>query len=320
MRWLALLWVLGSVVWAQMVPQGFQERFDQAWRLVADQYWDRAYRGVDWDEIRQKYQQELPGLKDWDGLYGLLRRMYGEIGDQHTTFLSPTQATEFFSAGGCVELPIPRRAQQIEATSTLPAGVSFRDGVAILQLPNLLSIERVRDLLLAVQQVEQGQAPMPIKGYILDLRGNPGGLLVRMAEVAAVFMRGLPWRVITGRYGTYPQFTLPPYGAAQTQKPLVVLIDARVNSAAEGLAGALKEGGRAYLIGQTTAGNTEVLVPYCFPDRAVGLVAAGVLAPIRGATWEGRGVTPDLEVNPEVALEAALDYLHNLPVTDKAGR
>jgi carboxyl-terminal processing protease len=315
MRWLALLWVLGSVAWAQMVAPGFQERFDQAWRLVAEQYWDRAYGGVDWEAVRQKYQQELPSLQDWDGLYGLLRRMYAEIGDQHTTFLSPTQATEYFSTGGCIDLPIPRQAQQIEATSTLPPGVSFRDGVAILQLSSLLSAELVRNLLLAVQQVEQGQAPMPIKGYILDLRGNPGGLLVRMAEVAAIFMRGLPWRVITGRYGTYPQFTLPPYGTAPTQKPLVVLIDARVNSAAEGLAGALKESRRAYLIGQTTAGNTEVLVPYCFPDRAVGLVAAGVLAPIRGPTWEGRGVTPDLEVNPELALEVAVEYLNNLPAT-----
>lgn len=313
MRWLALLVALGSLGWAQEVFRGFQERFDQAWNLVADQYWDRAYHGVDWEAVRQKYQRELPQIANWDALYALLRRMYAEIGDQHTTFLSPVQASEYFSSGGCIDVPIPRRAQQFEATATPTPGVSYRDGAAILHLPNLLSVEAVRNMLLAVQQVEQGQSPMPIRGYILDLRGNPGGLLVRMAEVTAIFMRGMPWRVITGRYGTYPQFTLPPYGTPPTSRPLVVLIDNQVNSAAEGLAGALKEGRRAYLIGQTTAGNTEVLVPYCFPDRAVGLVAAGVLAPIRGATWEGRGVNPDLEVAPELALEAALNYLNNLP-------
>jgi carboxyl-terminal processing protease len=92
----------------------------------------------------------------------------------------------------------------------------------------------------------------------------------------------------------------------------VVLIDGAVNSAAEGLAGALKDSKRAYLIGEKTAGNTEVLIPYCFPDGAVVLLASGVLAPFSGPTWEGRGVLPDLEVKGSAAqLDAAVKYIRS---------
>ena len=93
----------------------------------------------------------------------------------------------------------------------------------------------------------------------------------------------------------------------------MVLIDQNVNSAAEGLAGALKQAGRAYLIGEKTAGNTEAVLPYCFPDGAVALVAAGVLAPLSGPTWEGRGVAPDqTAASSEQGLELARNYLQNL--------
>ncbi len=92
-------------------------------------------------------------------------------------------------------------------------------------------------------------------------------------------------------------------------RPLAVLVDGGVNSAAEGLAGALKLAGRAKVIGEATAGNTEAIVPYCFPEGSMALVAVGVLAPLKGPTWEGRGVAPDLEADPEDALNAALRYL-----------
>jgi carboxyl-terminal processing protease len=131
-----------------------------------------------------------------------------------------------------------------------------------------------------------------------------------MAEVAGVFMRGVPWRIVSRGLGAIPFPTTPFLGRPQTQKPLVVLIDGDVHSAAEGLAGALKNAKRAYIIGTRSAGNTEALTPYCFPDGGVALVANGVLAPFSGPTWEGRGVEPDLvEEDPKEQLEAALRYI-----------
>ncbi|RIH83875.1 putative CtpA-like serine protease [Calidithermus terrae] len=184
--------------------------------------------------------------------------------------------------------------------------MEFNDRVVVFRLSDLVDGSGVQLLRRAIERYD-AQAI----GYVLDLRGNPGGLAVRMAEVAGFFMRGVPWRMVTKGLGVAPLPTTPPFGQPLTQRPLVVLIDGEVNSAAEGLAGALKNARRAYLIGTRTAGNTELLLPYCFPDGAVALVASGVLAPFSGPTWEGRGVEPDRVVEKD-PLAAALEYLKRL--------
>ena len=123
-----------------------------------------------------------------------------------------------------------------------------------------------------------------------------------MMQVAGVFTRGLLWRAIT-------RWSLPlPYpalGSPATDLPLAVLVDGDVHSAAEGLAGALQAQGRARVVGATTAGNVEAVLPFCLRDGGQAWIATGVLAPIRGPTWEGRGVVPDLEVDPTTAATAA---------------
>src|SRR5699024_4045823 len=109
---------------------------------------------------------------------------------------------------------------------------------------------------------------------LLDLRANPGGRLITMMEVAGAFTSGFLWRTITS-------WTLPlPYpaiGPVITELPLVVLIDGRVNSAAEGLAGALQASGRAQVVGQRSAGNVEALLPFCLRDGSQAWIASGVL-------------------------------------------
>jgi carboxyl-terminal processing protease len=127
-----------------------------------------------------------------------------------------------------------------------------------------------------------------------------------MMQVAGVFTRGFLWRAITS-------WTLPmPYpaiGLTQTDLPLAVLIDGGVNSAAEGLAGALQLRGRATVFGEQSAGNVEALLPFCLRDGSQAWIATGVLAPIGGPTWEGRGVVPDVVSPSAAALDEAIAYL-----------
>ncbi|WP_027881344.1 S41 family peptidase [Meiothermus rufus] len=299
-RWAVGLFLLLGLALAQN-PQDFALRLEQAWRLVKERYYDPSFNGVDWEAVGQRYRQKLPGVQDWEGLYHLLDQMYAELGDDHSRVLSPAQAQRYLGAGGgrCLALPFqtPEPYQ--------PPQVRFSEGVVVVRLQNLVERAGLEALQEAIRRYE-AQAV----GYVLDLRGNPGGLALRMAEVAGVFLRGVPWRLVSRGLGAVPLPTVPFWGLPQTQKPLVVLIDGGVHSAAEGLAGALKNAGRAYLIGTRSAGNTEALTPYCFPDGGVALVAGGVLAPLVGPTWEGRGVEPDLVVeDPAEQLEAALRYL-----------
>ncbi|AWR87737.1 S41 family peptidase [Meiothermus taiwanensis] len=329
MRWrVMVLLLLGGLALAQNSDaQAFALRLEQAWRLVKERYYDTSFKGLDWEAIGHAYRQRLGEVRDWEGLYRLLDEMYGELRDDHSRVLSPAEARHLLGGAQCLPLPFkdqdllpsvappsPRPAQpappapppsQPSRTPPEAPQVRFINGVVVVRLSNLIDATSSSVLQNAIRQYEARA-----RGYVLDLRGNPGGLALRMAEVAGIFMRGVPWRIVSRGLGGVPLPTTPFLGRPQTQKPLVVLIDGNVHSAAEGLAGALKNAGRAYLIGTRSAGNTEALTPYCFPDGGVALVAGGVLAPFSGPTWEGRGVEPDLvEENPDEQLEAALRYI-----------
>lgn len=301
------------MLWAGLAlaqpPQTFALRFEQAWKLVKERYYDTQFNGLDWEAVGEAYRRRLGGVADWEGLYRLLDEMYAELGDGHSRVLNPAQARRLLNGAQC--LPLPFKDPQVAASLASSQSpyeapqVRFTDGVVIVRISNLVDGAGLQALQDAIRRYE-AQA----QGYVLDLRGNPGGLVLRMVEVAGVFMRGVPWRLVSRGLGAVPLPTVPFWGRPQTQKPLVVLIDGGTNSAAEGLAGALKNTGRAYIIGTRSAGNTEALTPYCFPDGGVALVANGVLAPFSGPTWEGRGVEPDwLEEDPSQQLEAALRYI-----------
>ncbi|MER3554911.1 MAG: peptidase S41 [Meiothermus sp.] len=344
-----LLALIGEITAAQSNPYAL--RLEQAWKLVEERYYQTDYNGHDWAAIGQEYRAKLSGVKDWDALYALLDEMYERLEDNHSRVLSPELARLYLSGGQCQALPFrdsdlnvpsaepppaesspkpvsgptstPNRPDTGKNGSVSPGErkptpkvypapqVSLNSGVVVFRLSNLIDDDGLTALQDAVQRYNS-----KAKGYVLDLRGNPGGLALRMAEVAGVFMTGVPWRVVSRGVFPTPLPTIPPplAGKPRTTRPLVVLIDGKVNSAAEGLAGALKDAKRAYLIGTKTAGNTEALTPYCFPDGGVALVANGVLAPFIGPTWEGRGVEPDLvEADPKKQLEAAIRYLLKKP-------
>jgi carboxyl-terminal processing protease len=301
LRRLILLFLL---MWPTAWAEDFGQRFDAAWRLVAERYWDLDFVGVDWQEVRERYEVKLEDIASDAELFALLEAMYEELGDDHSIFVPPARVAEIRERYG--DLPCLGVFSAVE--ELLEGGnVHYRlleGGIGYLRLPDLVVTGSARDLRAAVRALTMERAV----GLILDLRGNPGGRLVEMMQAAGVFTQGFLWRVVT-------RWTLPmPYpalGGAETDLPLVVLVDGGVNSAAEGLAGALKKSGRATLIGEATAGNVEAVLPFCLRDGSQAWIATGVLAPLTGATWEGRGVEPDIESPADEALEAAIAFLVN---------
>ncbi len=295
--WLSLCVISATSVGTAQADYG--TRFDSAWTLVAERYWDEDYGGADWPALRESYRPRALAARNERAFYRVLENLYDELGDDHSVFVPPAKVAQIRATYG--DLPC---LGVFGSTSQRRGAVSYRldDEVGILTLPDLATTGVSQDLRRAVRQLEGDGAT----SLILDLRGNPGGRLVEMMQTTGIFTRGFLWRTLT-------RWTLPiPYpalGAVETELPLAVLIDARVNSAAEGLAGALQSTGRARVFGQTTAGNVEAVLPFCLRDGSQAWIATGVLAPLGGATWEGRGVVPDESTRR--ALRDALSYLRN---------
>lgn len=298
------------------------DRFESAWQLVAERYWDLDSLAVDWDEVGDRYRERMGGVDTEDGLYELLEEMYDELGDDHSVYVRPTRVDDIrqqygdlpclavfdarASTGGAYATALPTWAVEPADVITDEIGViafGMTEGggtpVGYVRIPDLASDGVAGAVRQAVTRLQRQGA----QAYVVDLRGNPGGRLVTMMQVAGVFTRGFLWRAVLSWSLPVPY---PAIGDPATDLPLYLLVDDGVNSAAEGLAGALQDNGRAVVVGETTAGNVEAVLPFCLRDGSQAWIATGVLAPLLGATWEGRGVEPDVAVPADEALDAAL--------------
>ncbi len=148
----------------------------------------------------------------------------------------------------------------------------------------------------------------PLSGALLDLRNNPGGLVKEAVAVADEFLSsGLIYS--TKHRGETQRSAEAHGGGAFTSGPLVVLVNEYSASAAELVAGALKDQRRAVLVGARTfgKGSVQTVLPLA-RGAALKLTTALYYTP-SGKTLQARGVEPDLVVLPESSKVAPLAVL-----------
>ena len=156
-----------------------------------------------------------------------------------------------------------------------------------------------------------------LEGLVLDLRGNPGGLLDQAVRVAELFLPGGKIVSTIGRGGRGAERHFARARGTLPYMPLVLLVDAGSASAAEIVAGALQDHGRALLMGERTFGKGSVQSIIELDDGSgLKLTVARYYTPNDRSIQE-RGIDPDVVVRlpldwvpPESAdPETAGDYL-----------
>ena len=161
-------------------------------------------------------------------------------------------------------------------------------------------------------------AERPIAGLVLDVRGNTGGILPASVDVAGVLLDGGVVATMRSRPPTPPQAYRAPPGDALHGAPAVLLIDRKAASASEIVAGALKDHGRAILLGETSFGKGTVqsLVPLS-GAQGLKLTTGHYLTPSGNSIHEA-GIEPDVAANPadtEALLAQALKLLKDASAT-----
>ena len=141
-----------------------------------------------------------------------------------------------------------------------------------------------------------------LKGYILDLRNNPGGLLDQSIDVVNAFVdRG---EIVSTR-GRNPddaqRFNARPGGDLSGGKPMVVLINGGSASASEIVAGALQDHKRATIIGTRSfgKGSVQTIIPLGAGNGALRLTTARYFTP-SGKSIQAKGIVPEIEVLQDV--------------------
>ncbi len=160
------------------------------------------------------------------------------------------------------------------------------------------------DLLKAIDQMNKTAGPL--KGIIIDLRNDPGGLLDQAVEVSDIFIKQGLIVSTKGRTGNIDERKASGK-APYPDIPMVVLINGGSASASEIVAGALQDYGRAYLIGTQSFGKGSVQTVIDLGDDAgLKITVARYYTP-KGRQIDGKGITPDEVVkfkSPETSAES----------------
>jgi carboxyl-terminal processing protease len=141
----------------------------------------------------------------------------------------------------------------------------------------------------------QSQTSQNVKGYILDLRSNPGGLLYSSAEIARMWLDNATIVSTIDRKGESERLTAN--RQSLTDKPLVVLVDGGSASASEILSGALQDNKRAVLVGSKTFGKGLVQSVHRLGDESGLAVTIAKYYTPNGTDINHSGIKPDFSID-----------------------
>lgn len=200
-----------------------------------------------------------------------------------------------------VKLTILRDGKELEVTLTRKtieietvAYEMLEDNIGYIALSEFdeVSAKQFHDALTALK--EQG-----MKGLVVDLRNNPGGILDVVVEILDDLLPEGLLVYTEDKYGNRQEYTSD--AEQVTDVPMAVLVNGYSASASEIFAGAMKDYGRAVLVGTTTYGKGIVQRIISLGDgSALKLTIAKYYTP-KGNNIHGKGIAPDVEVEPEKA-------------------
>ena len=169
--------------------------------------------------------------------------------------------------------------QQLPGTEVADLRIaSFDEGVA-------------NDLRTVLREIQRQH----VRGLILDLRNNPGGVLPEAVTVASQFLTHGNVLLVKDAKGKITPMPVQPGGLA-TNMPMAVLINGGSASAAEIVAGALGDAHRAELVGETSFGTGTVLNEFPLPGGSALMLAVQEWLTPSGHSFWHKGITPDLAV------------------------
>ncbi|HVV80241.1 MAG TPA: S41 family peptidase [Pseudolabrys sp.] len=195
-----------------------------------------------------------------------------------------------------VEVSITRDVIRVKSVRSRIEG----DDVGYIRLSQF-NEQTTEGLKKAISDITAKVANDKLKGYILDLRNNPGGLLDQAISVSDAFLEKGEVVSTRGRNAEETQRFNARSGDLTNHKPVIVLVNGGSASASEIVAGALQDHKRATVLGTRSfgKGSVQTIIPLGSGNGALRLTTARYYTP-SGRSIQAKGITPDIEVLQDV--------------------
>ncbi|MEC4805914.1 MAG: S41 family peptidase [Jaaginema sp. PMC 1079.18] len=225
------------------------------------------------------------------------------IDDKPTSLMSLEQATELIKGeeGTDITLQLSRDSKGVFEVTLTRANVEVPVLHYSIKNEGQMKVGYMRLDEFSSHAAEQMEAAIEnletqaVEGFVLDLRGNPGGLLFASVEIARMWMETGAIVKTVDRLGGDQEYAAN--RTALTTLPLVVLVDNYSASASEILAGALKDSGRATIVGSRTYGKGTVQSVHSLSDGSGLAVTVSRYYPPSGIDINKKGIAPDIEID-----------------------
>lgn len=231
--------------------------------------------------------------------------------------------------GATEDFTITRDEVQVDSVTTEPPGGILRDatGGEVTDIVYVRIAEFTQRTPQEVEQVVSEAEASGKQGLILDLRVNPGGLLEETVDTADLFLDDGVILIEVDR-NDQETFYRARAGGAALDIPIVILQDEFSASGAEVVAAALKDNGRATVIGETSFGKGTVNISQPLRDGGALFVTIRKWLTPAGIQIDGVGIAPDIEVTPgpldpdydplqDLQLRRAIEHLRGLEAAEE---
>ncbi len=262
--------------------------------------------------------QELTVISPIDGTPAAragLRRMdrITKIGEESTINMTLTEAVNRLRGppGTTVSVWINRRGWTEARRFDLQRAIIRIESVEARMLDGNVGYVRIKNFQGNTsddlhQHLEELRA-QGVRGLILDLRNNPGGLLEQAVQVGDAFLTSGTIVTTAGNSNEERDEKFAQAEGTEPNYPMIVLLNGGSASASEIVAGALKNHDRALIVGERSFGKGSVQNLYDFDDgSALKLTIAQYLTP-GDVSIQSVGITPDIEVDPMVVSRDRVD-------------
>ena len=164
--------------------------------------------------------------------------------------------------------------------------------IAYVRITNFQS-KTARDLVASLQEIEREEK---LKGLILDLRNNPGGLLSQAIEVSDLFLNAGVIVSTKGRDSSQDLHATAHKEKVERTYPIIALVNGGSASAAEIVAGALQDNKRAIILGTRTFGKGSVQTIIPLSDGSGLRLTTAIYYTPNGRSIQASGISPDIEL------------------------
>lgn len=206
--------------------------------------------------------------------------------------------------GTSIKVTVDDPARGVLRTVTLvrevidPPAVEVRslgEGIAVLRLRDFPD-NATKELHQAISELRKTSGKVGLRGIVLDLRDNGGGLLDEAIGIVDAFVSEGAIVRTRGRRGTVLDEARARRAGTEAEVPLVVLVNKASASASEIVAGALQDHGRALIIGERTYGKGSVQAPFELDDGSLLKLTTALYYTPDDRLIQASGITPDVYV------------------------